>query len=214
MTKLACVVLVALMLTTQTSRAEQVPPMPNFQDMAKWATAKVIHFHIDGQRDGWVGVPSWDPYSQVDITDRVILDFDWDNQAQKLVGQGKFQNFKTVVKGAASSPPCLAPVLKGDYEQLDVKEFLLPEGSAEIHLKGTRSLPTADVATQCPSATKLYPVAASQQAVEERFVLTSPLIMFQGAGAPSDVKIAPDNKSYSVGTGEAWVWRYTPTVVQ
>ena len=209
MTRLAYVALVALMLNAPVSRAQQPPPMPDFMALQKWATAKVIHFHIEGERSGWVQV--W-PCSQLNIYDRVILDFDWDYQAQKMLGQGSFQNFKTVVKGAGSTPPGLTPILKGDYEHLDVKEFSLPAGSGEVFLKGTRSLPAADVSLQCPVTSQRYPTEASQQPVEERFVLTFPLIMFQGAGAPSDVKIAPDNKSYRVGTGNLWVWNYTPTI--
>ena len=210
MTKLAYSALVALALAAPVSRAQQPPRIPDFMALQKWVTAEVVHFHIEGERAGWVLV--WDSRSQLDILDRVILDFDWDNQAHKMVGQGSFQNFKTVVKGTGSSPPCLPPVLKGDYEHLDVKEFSLPDGSGEVFLKGTQSLPAADVSLQCPTTSQRYPVAASQKPVEERFVLTSPLIVFQGAGAPSDVKIAPDNKSYRVGTGAGWVWTYTPTI--
>jgi hypothetical protein len=212
MTKLACPALVALMLAAPVSRAQEPPRMPDFMALQKWATAKVIHFHIEGERSGWVQV--WDGCSQLNIDDRVILDFDWDYQAQKMLGHGSFQNFKTVVKGTGSSPPGQPPILKGDYEHLDVKEFSLPEGSGEVHLKGTLSLPAAEVSLNCPLTGKRYPVEASQKPVEERFVLTMPLIMFQGAGAPSDVKIAPDNKSYRVGTGALWVWTYTPTITR
>ena len=155
-----------------------------------------------------------DPNSEGDVTDRLILDFDYKLQELKFAGQAKFQNVKTATKDLRNaSPPCLTPVLKGEFEYLDAKEVVLSDGDSQVIVKGTRSYPAGQSATHCPTDTALNLVAAKQEPAETRFSLQNPVMLLMGAASSSDIKVAPDKKSFAQ-IAPPWVWTVTPAIVQ
>jgi hypothetical protein len=212
--KQACFLLVLAMPGVRIASAQMpAQSVQDIQAMAKWITAQVVHYHIEAVHQGWTQVVD-DQSSQGDVTDRLILDFDYKLQEHKFVGPARFQNVKTITKALGnSSPPCLAPILKGDFEYLDVKEVVLSGGDSQVIVKGTRSFPAGQAATQCPINTALNPVAAKQVPAEARLSLQLPVVLFMGAASTSDIKIAPDKKSFAQ-TAPPWVWTVTPTIVQ
>lgn len=214
MFKNACILPAAVMAATQIASAQSAPAqqVQDLQAMAKWITAKVVHYHIEGVHQGWTQVLD-DPNSEGDVTDRLILDFDYKLQELKFAGQAKFQNVKTATKNLRASPPCLTPVLKGEFEYLDAKEVVLSDGDSQVIVKGTRSYPAGQAPTHCPTNTALNPVAAKQEAAETRLSLQNPVMLFMGAASSSDIKVAPDKKSFAQ-TAPPWIWTVTPTILQ
>jgi len=85
-----------------------------------------------------------------------------------------------------------------------------------VKVKGTRSFPAADVAFGCPDSMVRTPVAAKQVPIEEHFNIQHPVTLLMGGSTSSDIKVAPDKKSYSlqVGGPQGWAWTFTPTIVK
>src|SRR5262245_25988632 len=74
--------------------------------MAKWTALTIVHYVAVGEYSGTQPVIT--AAKEVDlgwaaqVTDRVEIEFDWDQQEMKLVGKSAIRNFPTKVGGAAS----------------------------------------------------------------------------------------------------------------
>jgi hypothetical protein len=211
MVKLASVVVALVLLSARAASAQQVGDL---QEMAKWASAQLVHFHIEGQHQSAL-TPTLESASVAvtDVTDRLIMDFDYWLLENRPEGTVKFQNFKSTTKTGPNGEAGCA-LLKGEFEFLDAKEITVEPG--QVKVKGTRSFPAADVAFQCPDSMTRTPVAPKQVPVEEHFTIEHPVKLLLGGANSSDIKVAPDKKSYTLQMGgpNAWNWTFTPTVLK
>ncbi len=210
MLRLAGVLLAVVLLCTATASAQNVEDL---QAMAKWAGAQLVHFHIEGLHQGDTGVLEDSAIAVADVTDHLTMDFDYRLMENKVEGPVKFQNSKSVTKtGPHSEAGCA--ILKGEYEHLDAKEVTVEPG--QVKIKGTRSLPAADVAFHCPDDMTRTAVAAKVVPAEEHFNIQHPATLLMGGSTSSDIKVAADKKSYSlqIGGPNGWTWTFTPTLLK
>lgn len=200
-----------MLLTTIASAAsaQQV----DMAALQRWANVKVVSYHIVGTFEGWTPVSS-KISAEGNVTDSVTLDFSWNVGQRKIVGEPKFQNANAAVKALRDKGQCTTPVLKGDYEHLDVTN-VGSDDMGRIVVTGTRLFPPANVASECPASKALLPAAGKQQPVTEYPAVPDPRIMAtagMASGTPN-LTFTPDRKSY-VMKGARWTWTVTPTPQQ
>lgn len=197
-------------------------------DMAavqRWNQAKVAHYTITGHYDGWTEVSDWahrqDRESgQVQATDTVTLDFDWDIRAEKPVGAVKIQNAKTSTKGTRNTmDKRIAPVLRGDYEHIEVTSVTIENGGTGT-LNGTRTYPDAELALDYPGSMAMKPAKGEVLKIGEHFGVPNPQMMGMAGAMPemnsstgTNMSFSPDKKSF-VMKDKGWTWTYTPTVLK
>ena len=136
----------ALCLATYPAAAQKM----DMGAMQKWASAKVIHYTVEGVYSGETPVtPSLGGLA--DVVDRVNLNLEWMLTEAKLVSISAIKNSNAeVAKLRDREPKCLPPVLKGplEFTLLEVGPGL---GGA-IDIKMERSYPTAEVAQFCTAS--------------------------------------------------------------
>lgn len=184
-------------------------------DMAaitRWSSAKVVRYHIVGVYQAQTDVTFQDRSSKADVTDRVVLDLDWDVQSAKLVGPARVQNTKSEVKNLRNAErECPPPAPGADYEHLEVTEAI--GGNGTVELKGTRSFPQTAI-TDCSGMRTQRTIEARQQPVTEHLAVPEPMILAMPSGAGGGMfTISADKKSFAMKVGD-WTWTYTPSVVK
>jgi hypothetical protein len=176
--------------------------------MMRWASAKVIGYHIVGVYQGKPYIAS-DGSGQADVTDRVVIDLKWKLSEAKLVGTPTFQNTKSVLTNPKDKEPsCLPPVLKGEYEHyelLGIKEGL--SGALELQVQTT--YPVVEIAQSCTASRKAVP--ASRKTRPEDLVLPSPVMMGMPLPDSDDLRVSKDKKSLIVKKA-GWTWTFTPSI--
>ena len=178
--------------------------------MMKWGAADLIHYHIVGVYQGKPTIASG-AAARADVTDRVVIDFNWKLSEMKLVGAATFQNTKTTLTNPVDSEPkCLPPVLKGEFEHYDllsIKDGL--SGSLEFQVQ--TKYPVVEVAQFCTASRKAVP--AKNVVEEEQFVVVSPVSFGMPLPDSDDLRISADKKSL-IRKADDWTWTYTPTIVK
>lgn len=191
------------------SAATQAQQM-DMDAMMKWGAADLIRYHIVGVYQGKPHIAS-DGAGRADVTDRVVIDFNWKLSEMKLVGAATFQNTKSTVTNPVDyEPKCLPPVLKGEYEHyevLSIKEGL--SGSLEFQVQ--TKYPVVEVAQSCTASRKAVP--AKNVVEEEQFVVVSPVAFGMPLPDSDDLRISKDKKSL-IRKADDWTWTYTPTIAQ
>lgn len=177
----------------------------------KWTDAKGgIHYHIEGAFQGQVNVVgggNWIGYG--DVTDRVVIDLDWNLAESKLVGTPRIQNVKATTRNLRNpEPTCLPPILKGAYEHYDLLGIRNGLGGA-LEFQVRTTYPVADVAQMCTG--KRVQVPASVTTRPESFVVLSPVLLDTKAPASDNLRVARDRKSMTHKAG-GWTWTFTPSL--
>jgi hypothetical protein len=188
--------------------ASQAPTTADL--VARWSAAAVVRYHVVGVYTGDTVIAYREPAGQAIVADRVVLDFDWDVKAQKLVGEATLENAVSTVTGLRNTHvSCPAPVPAGDYEHLTVSAVAGTAGGVE--LKGTRSFPAVGVVAGCQGVQEPRKVAAWEQEVVERLSVPSPLMLAAPAGTDPNLTVSADRTSFTLKAG-AWTWTFTPAV--
>ena len=67
--------------------------------MLKWTEAKVVHYRVVGEFSRTIGILAEDGPSggNAPVTDRVEIEFDWNQENNKIVGKPVIRNFPTKV---------------------------------------------------------------------------------------------------------------------
>lgn len=137
-------------LTSALAHAE----VAHYRIVAQYKAKTVIAFHEDG--------------GQAIVTDKYILDLDYDLRSSKVIGPIKIQNFKSVtsdLQNVEKSCPAPSPP-KEPYEHFDLLEAK-DIGNSQLELKGTRSYPAIEVTADCQGSWHKKSVAAKQVPVTE-----------------------------------------------
>jgi hypothetical protein len=178
----------------------------------KWSKATSVHYHVDGVYDGWTAMsPKWTA-GQGNATDSLKLDFDWSVRERKLIGDVKFTNGGSAVKGTRSTAKeCPAPTLAGSYEHFDAKTAA-QDFDARVALKGTRTYAPVMAPLECPASLKL--MKADGSTVETVLYVSVPDAMMLAVGQTGNpnVVVSKDHKQFIV-RGDGWTWTYTPTII-
>ena len=200
-------VVTSLMLCGTATTAQQA----DMAAITKWTAAKVVHYRMVGVFRGDTAVADDEPAATATVSDRLVLEFDWDVKAGKFVGEPKIENGDSTFTSPRNvAPTCPAPDIRGVYEHLTVKAIGTPGGS--IALTGTRSFPEAAVTAGCNGIWEKRTVPARVADVTLRVVVPAPLIVATPPGTNANIVISEDRTSFTMKDGD-WTWTYTPTLV-
>lgn len=181
----------------------------------KWGAAKVVHYQIVGAYHAQTPLApgKMAAHANIEVTDRVTVEFDWDVRASALVGEARFTNAPSKILSAnpGMDKECPPPAVKGPYEHIDVTAVV--PGPAGLALKGTRSYPAAGISSEAPASCAQQPVAASKAEVSEVLAVTSPMLALMPNGANPNLTVAADRKSFTLKV-QGWNWTYTPSIVK
>ena len=75
-------------------------------DMAaitKWTSAKVVHYRMVGVFHGDEEVADGEPAATATVSDRLVLEFDWDVAGGKIAGTPAIENGDSTLKDARNS---------------------------------------------------------------------------------------------------------------
>jgi hypothetical protein len=180
--------------------------------IARWTTAKVVHYHMVGAFDGPAVIAYREPAGTATVTDRIEIDLDWDLKASAIVGEPKIVNAAAEVRELRNThASCPAPTPNGPYDHIDVKTVTAAGGALE--LKGIRSYPSIAVVSGCQGVQNPRTIRPWEQEVVERLVVPSPLMLAAPAGSDTNLTVSADKASFTI-KGGTWTWTFTPTVVQ
>ena len=193
--------------------------------MLKWTETKVVHYRVVGEYSATLNIL---PRAETALTDRVEIEFDWNQEENKLVGQPAIKNFPSKTGAIVPQLECPAPKINGAFEFItvlslkDQPDETMRITSPGLVMESKRDYPAAEVpllpdsaAASCGS--KWEKLAAKSVAASE--VLPVPLAMLLAMGKAGGANISPDGKSFvnkfEAGTVNAgWTWTYTPTPVK
>ena len=178
----------------------------------KWTEAKggLIHYRIEGVFQGQVNVvggSTWIGFA--DVTDRVVIELDWNLGQSKLSGVPLIQNTKATTRNLRNpEPKCLPPILKGDYEHYDLLGVKNGLGGA-LELQVRTAYPAVEVAQNCTGARTRVP--ASLKTRPEALVVLSPVLLDSHGPDSDNLSLSKDRKSMIHKQG-GWTWTYTPSL--
>ena len=178
----------------------------------KWSEAKggLIHYHIEGTFQGQVNVvggSTWIGYA--DVTDRVVIELDWNLGQSKLAGTPRIQNSQSTVRNPRNpEPKCLPPILRGEYEHYDLLGIKNGLGGA-LEFQVRTAYPMAEVAQNCTGSRVKVPAAVKTR--PEAFVVLSPVLLDSHVPDSDNLRLSKDRKSLIHKQG-GWTWTLTPSV--
>lgn len=174
--------------------------------MLRWGSAKKIHYHIVGDYQGKTSIAPGDGTAFADVTDRVVLDFDWSLGEGELIGAVQFENSASQVTNPRNAEPsCTAPVLKGHYEHFDLIAAKQGLGGT-LELDVATDYPIVEIAQFCTGARKTTNAKRSTNVQE--LVVVSPMLLAMGMPASQDMIASADGKSVIVKK-QGWTWTYS-----
>lgn len=158
------------------------------------ARADIVHYRIVADYKAKTVIAYKEEGGQAIVTDRYILDLDYDLRSSKVVGPVKIQNFKSTSSNFQNvERSCPAPTPHGDYEHFDVTSAK-DNGYSQLELTGTRSYPAIDVTADCQGSWHKRSVAAKTETVNETIGL-----------------IDLDEGTFTVPDTKDWTWTFTAT---
>jgi len=194
-------IIAGLFLATSIDAAAAVNPQIDMAAVQKWSAARTARYHVEGVFQAWTQLSQKWSVAQGDATDTLTVDFDWSIRERKLVGDVKFDEGNSSVKGVRSATKdCPAPELAGTYEHIAVKS-VVQDAPGRLAAKGIRAYAAVKAPLECP---------ASQEEVTEYIPVPDPMMLAVGATGDPNVTISPDHRSFIVRSG-GWTWTLTPT---
>ena len=195
--------------------------------MLKWTEAKVVHYRVVGEFSGKAPVFLGGKNKPSDVTDRVEIEFDWNQEEYRLVGSPVIRNFASKAGPILPDLDCPASkvgtgfefativALKDQPQNMRLPGHGLILESRRDHPAGEGPLLPASSAQSCGA--QWEKVAASSVQASGKFDV--PLAMLLAMGPAGGAKVTPDGKSiveeFDPGSPFAgWKWTYTPTVVK
>ncbi len=180
--------------------------------IARWTTAKVVHYHMVGVYEGATVIAYREPAGTATVTDRVEIDLDWNLEARAIVGEPKVINAAAEVRELRNThASCPAPTPNGPYDHIEVKSVTAAGGALE--LQGIRSFPSVRVVSGCQGVQDPRTIRPWEQEVVERLVVPSPLMLAAPAGSDKNLTVSADKGSFTIKSA-TWTWTFTPTLVR
>jgi len=217
--------LVSLTFFSATVMSASHSSAQDYEAMAKWTEAKVIHYRVVGEFSGNLRIFLGGKNLPSPVTDRVEIEFDWNQQENKLVRPPVIKNFPSKAGPILPDLGCPASKVSGEFEfftMLSLKDQ--PEAmrmtapglvmeSRRDHPGGEGPLLPASSSQSCGAAWEK--VAAKSVTTSQ--VLSVPLAMMVAMGKMGGANVTADGKSwvdkFGPGTAnEGWTWTFTPTI--
>lgn len=148
-----------------------------------------------------------------EVTDSMTVDFVWNLNQRKVVGDIKFANGASSVKAVRSSvKDCPAPGRPASFEYLTVKSAA-QDFDARITMKGERAYGEISVPLECPASLRLMTSPAKNTDTTTYLAIPDPRLLGLGETGNPNVMVSKDHKTFTI-TGDGWTWIYTPTLVK
>jgi hypothetical protein len=180
--------------------------------MAKWTALTIVHYRVVGEYAAEAPLLAGTTPSKAQATDRVDIEFDWDQFEMKMAGEAKVTNSPTTFTPLAVGP-CPPARPSGALEiatALSVENAAAP-GMINVALKTDTpagAAPTASDDGPCGSA--WTDVAASSTTKDQMLQIMPAMMLAMG---PNPSMVTPDGKSLFVKAA-GWTWTFTPTAVR
>ena len=200
----------------------------DYDAMAKWTEAKVIHYRVVGEFSGPVGTFLGGHNLATPVTDRVEIEFDWNQEEHKLVGTPVIRNFPSKAGPLVPALECPASKVSGTFEFTTILSLKdQPDETTRIVSSGLvmesrRDYPAGEGPELPKSASASCgatwaKVAAKSVVTSE--VLSVPAALMVAMGKMGGANVTPDGKSwvdkFAPGTANAgWTWTFTPSIVK
>ena len=184
--------------------------------MAKWTAYTVVHYKVVGEYSGQAPILVAKSLNrQVQVTDRVEFELDWNQQEFKLVGTPVIRNSPSKLGAIAPVPNCPPPRVEGPFELMTL-QAIKADGpmsmSGVVTLEAKRDQPAGAIPTMNERGCQEWiAVKAKSEADLINFQLPPAMSLAMPGGAP--YTLSPDGKSLIVKT-DGWVWTCTPTGVK
>ena len=186
----------------------------NVQAMAKWTALTIVRYRVVGEFSGTTPILSGTKSKLVrsaPVTDRVELDFDWNQQEMKLVGTPVIRNFPSKV-GAI-------PPISGCTQRVDgPMEFatVLAMANGPMHMSGVVEL---TIKRDQPAGSACWlseegVVWEAAPAKSETTMAPFTVALAMALAMPGMIPATPDGKSLVMKTADGWTWTHTPTPVK
>jgi len=185
--------------------------------MAKWTAATVVRYRVVGEYSGPATIVSGTKSKRTgtaQVTDRVEIDFDWDQTEMKIVGKPVIRNFPTTVVTLIAPPQCAAPRVEGPLEHatvLSMDDSSMERMSGTLTLRTTRAQPAGSVCMlEIDTLQQIWEAGpAKTENVDLKFTVAQAMAL----AMPGVIPTTPDKKSL-VMKGGGWTWTQTPTIVR
>jgi hypothetical protein len=188
-------------------------PQIDMATVQKWARAEVASFHVDAVFDGWTGVSHQWGAAEGEVSDSLKVDFVWNLNLRKVVGDVKFSNGGSTVKGVRSSlKECPTPGMPSGYEHFIVNSAA-QDFDARIVLKGERAYGAVQVPLDCPSSMQMKSSPAKTVAATEYLAIPDPRMLGVGETGNPNVVVSKDRKTFVV-KANGWTYAYTPILAK
>ena len=183
----------------------------NVDAMAKWTSLTVVHDKVVGEFNGLttIVISSSHGDRKATVTDRVELEFDWNQTEMKLVGTPVIRNSPTKVVSLAPVTGCPETKVNGPFEfatALALTNHTAP-GILELSIKRDHPLGAICWVSEVGPSWDNAPAKSATSPM----ALTVPAAM--ALAVPGMGMTTPDGKSLLV-KGSGWTWTYTPTPVK
>jgi hypothetical protein len=201
-----------LLLLIPLSLSAQIPGM-DMAVMQKWSRAKVIRFSVVGSHQARTLVVSGDHEGKGDVSDKITIEYTFDNKTSKMIGEPKITDFPSTVANLKSDGTnCPPPQLKGPYEHFQAVSHMV--SGTTLMVTGKRTFPAASV-SQYPASCSMKSIAGAT--VQSNVMVTvsdARLLGMPMQSANKSIIIAPDRASFTLVGSDGWSWTYTPALVQ
>lgn len=189
-------------------------PQIDMATVQKWSRAEVASYHVGGVYSGWTGVSHQWAAAEGDVKDSLKVDFTWNLNQRKVVGDVKFSDGASSVGALRSSAKeCPPPGRPGSFELFTTKSAAQDGGQPRIALKGERAYGQISVPLECPASLKLMTSPAKKADVTLYLAIPDPRMLGVGETGSPNVSVSKDHKTFTV-TADGWTWTYTPTLVK
>ncbi len=158
-----------------------------------------FHVRMEGAYQARTVIAYQDNSGQADVTDRVILEFDWHDREHRFVTPPRLENVKSKVTGLRNvETSCPPPAPNGDYEHFDATA-VKSRGGTTLDIVGVRRYPETRVTRYCQGSWKKATVPARTEEV----VLHAgvPTLRQVRQGSPVSMKLGD------------WTWSFLVTPV-
>ena len=230
-----------LLLVSALAALASPAPAQDMEAMAKWTSYTIVHYKAVGEFSGEVtlltGSGKRVPTEiKAQASDRIEVEFDWNQQEFNLVGKPVIRNFPTklgsvVFPGlppALSAKTCPAPKTDSALELVTGLSLKADEGmrmSGFVNLEVRRDQPAGSYPAfgNTDTCGEIWETSKAVSETSSTLLMAVPgmyLVMPAMPDAQGGMKISADRKSIVVPPGKdgasnyGWTWTYTPTGVK
>jgi len=177
--------------------------------MAKWTALTIVHYRVVGEYSAESRLIAGEN-TMVPATDRVELEFDWNQFDMNLAGEANITNAPTQF-----TPPTGACPMVRSSGALEVATALAVKdaapGTVNVLIKSDTPAGAARIASDDGSCGTEWRDVAAASTTRDQMLQILPAMML--AMGPNPSMVTPDGKSMFV-KGSGWTWTFTPTAVR